>query len=473
MNEAGARDFDVLIVGGGIYGATAAYEAGRRGMSALVVERRDFGSGTSQNSMKIAHGGLRYLQSLDFVRSRESMEETCRLLQIAPHLVHPLKCRLDVGRLRPMVRLLFRAGLLMHEVIGMDRNRRLPPASRLPRSTYPCWYDALIADTERLLLSFLATATHLTGGRTIALNYTTVESTAGGAGGPSTFRLSSGGEVRAGVMIDCTGVSHPGEPAVLSMNLVVDRLHLTENGEAVAFPHPTDGRNVFVVPWRECSIVGTWNREYPHDPADGLRVEQRWVDELLAWLRPVHPALAALNRRSIRLLHAGLLPRDPSDPNRPARQHRIEEEPGGVLRVTGVKWTTARRVSSLAVQRAARRLGIDPKPDRREERLPALVDHAETLRRYFILSAERSTPVMVGRPEPTVGAVLYAVENERACTLSDVLFRRTGVAGTGHPGPELVHAVARILQETLGWSDAQRMNQIEAFDNDPAFFSAS
>ena len=66
---------DILILGGGIYGATAAYEASRRGLSVLLVERNDFGSGTSQNSLKIAHGGLRYLQTLDFRRIRESLEE--------------------------------------------------------------------------------------------------------------------------------------------------------------------------------------------------------------------------------------------------------------------------------------------------------------------------------------------------------------------------------------------------------------
>ena len=115
--------YDILILGGGIYGATAAYEAARRGLSVLLLERQDFGAGTSQNSLKIAHGGLRYLQSLDLRRSRESMEERRRLLQVAPHLVRPLRCRMESRSLGGARRLLLRAGLLANEFLSRDRNR--------------------------------------------------------------------------------------------------------------------------------------------------------------------------------------------------------------------------------------------------------------------------------------------------------------------------------------------------------------
>ncbi|MBC6951099.1 FAD-dependent oxidoreductase, partial [candidate division KSB1 bacterium] len=84
--------FDVLIIGGGIYGACAAWEAAQRGLSVALVEKDDFGGATSSNSLKIIHGGLRYLQHADFKRMRESIHERMVLMRIAPHLVHPLPC---------------------------------------------------------------------------------------------------------------------------------------------------------------------------------------------------------------------------------------------------------------------------------------------------------------------------------------------------------------------------------------------
>src|SRR3989338_7803972 len=86
------------IIGGGIYGACAAWDATLRGLSVALVEQGDFGSATSANSQKIIHGGLRYLQSLDFTRMRESVRERRVLLRIAPHLVHPMTCLMQIGR---------------------------------------------------------------------------------------------------------------------------------------------------------------------------------------------------------------------------------------------------------------------------------------------------------------------------------------------------------------------------------------
>ena len=149
MTVTNRADVDVLIVGGGIYGATAAYEAARRGLSVRLVERHDYGAGTSQNSMKIAHGGLRYLQSLDLRRSLESVEARRRLLQLAPHLVKPLHCRLDTTRVSAGRRLMLRAGLLLNALVSRRRNRDLPAGSRLPGATFPGWYDAVIENTDQ------------------------------------------------------------------------------------------------------------------------------------------------------------------------------------------------------------------------------------------------------------------------------------------------------------------------------------
>ena len=468
----GGSGVDVLIVGGGIYGATAAYEASRRGLSVLLVERDDFGAATSQNSMKIAHGGLRYLQTMDLPRIRESIEERQRLLQIAPHLVKPLLCRIDLEGVNRPSRLLLRAGLLLNEWISRAINRTAPADSLLPKAAYPYWYDAIIIDTERLLLSFLDTAVKLGRGRTRVMNYTIVEEFIRRRDRIAGARISALGEVDVGFVLDCTGVSRRGQPAGLSMNLVVGGLSISGGGAAVALHHPIDHRKVFVVPWRECSIVGTMERAYPYDPAQPLRLDRAWIDEFLAWIRPVHPELARLSSADIRLVHAGLLPREGPHSNRLARHYRIEDEPGGIVRVVGVKYTTARRVSSRAVEIGARRLGLRPGPGRESGPLPSLVDHRLELAAYQQADAALPAAVLDSRSGPSVGAVLYAVDREQARTLSDVLFRRTGIATTGHPGPDLVSAVASILQQRFGWSEEQRREQIEAFNRDRAYLCA-
>src|SRR3954463_4928225 len=90
------RTFDVLVVGGGIYGLTIAYDAAQRGLSVALIERDDFGSGTSFNHLRTIHGGLRYLQTLDITRARESIRERRTLAQIAPHAIRPLPFALPV-----------------------------------------------------------------------------------------------------------------------------------------------------------------------------------------------------------------------------------------------------------------------------------------------------------------------------------------------------------------------------------------
>src|SRR5215210_5318306 len=114
--------FDVLIVGGGIYGLTIAYDAAQRGLSVALVERGDFGSGASFNHLRTIHGGLRYLQSLDLRRSRESMRERRTLARIAPHAVKPLLFALPLYRSLMKGRLAMRAGFVVDRLVAFDRN---------------------------------------------------------------------------------------------------------------------------------------------------------------------------------------------------------------------------------------------------------------------------------------------------------------------------------------------------------------
>src|SRR5580765_1673922 len=127
-----AHTFDVLIVGGGIYGLAIAYDAAQRGLSVALVERTDFGSGSSFNHLRTIHGGLRYLQSLDIRRARESVKERRTTARIAPQAVRPLPFAVPLYRSLMRGKMAMRAGFLLDRLVAADRNRGLPSSHRLP-----------------------------------------------------------------------------------------------------------------------------------------------------------------------------------------------------------------------------------------------------------------------------------------------------------------------------------------------------
>ena len=461
--------YDLLVVGGGIYGASAAYEAARRGLSVLLAERGDFGGAASSNSMKIVHGGLRYLQERNLARVVRSHRELHTLLAIAPHHVQPLRCRLVVDDRPASFRLKFHAGVKLYSAIAAVAGRTVPGAPVVPPSRYPCWYDGIVGNTEGYLLDLLHTAVALGEGRVAARNYCTVEQLRHERGRVVGAALESVGDVGVTGVLECTGAHRAGRPAGLAMNLIVDRLDLASGDEAIGLAHPRDGRFVFVVPWRGRSMIGTWERRYPHDPAAPLRLEPAWIEECLAWLAPVHPELAALERKSVRLVHAGLLPANPHNSERLSHTDRVVDAGDGRIEVLGTKYTTARGVASRAVDLAVRRLGLPTTPGAAKRPLPALVDRTRTIEGRIAEDPSLGARVLESSGAPSRAEVLFAIDNERARNLDDVLLRRTGTASAGHPGTEIVAAVAAVVRDRLGWSDEETRRQVSAFDADPRF----
>ena len=126
------RTFDVLVVGGGIYGLITAYDAAQRGLSVALIERDDFGSGTSFNHLRTIHGGLRYLQRLDIARARESVRERRTIARIAPHAVRPTAFALPLYHSLTRGKIALRAGFLLDRVLASGRNRGLAATHRLP-----------------------------------------------------------------------------------------------------------------------------------------------------------------------------------------------------------------------------------------------------------------------------------------------------------------------------------------------------
>ncbi len=455
--------YDLLIAGGGIYGAACAYFAARSGLRALLVDRGDLAGGASSNCMKIAHGGLRYLQSLDLGRSIESIRERRRLLELAPRWVRPLTCRLELKDASSMYGLAFRTGLWLNAGLVAVLQRGAAPGARLRRLPFPRWSDALIEDTERVLLGFLHAARALHPGSLDVRTYAPLLSVEPAGARSLRAQVGGVGEIDAGCLLDCRGAAHAGETAVLSMNLVVEGLPWCGGSEAVALRHPDEARNVFIVPWRGRCIVGTYDRAYPFDAESPLRLESSFIDDMLRWLAPVHPEFARLRRSQLRLVHAGLVPREPGSECEPARHPMIRER-DRTIRVLGVKWTTAAGVAERAIESARRLLGLGPAAPP-----SGPLEQGEALRAEFLARDPGHGSPLVPGSALRRGDLLFAVEHEWARTLEDVLLRRCGAASAGHPGRALVGAAADVLQPAFEWTDADRRAQIERFEASPHF----
>src|SRR4029434_10044741 len=138
LDRLAGHTFDVLVVGGGIYGLTIAYDASQRGLSVALIERDDFGGGTSLNHLRTIHGGLRYLQKLDFARARESVRERRTMARIAPHALRPVPFAVPIYHSITKGKLAMRAGVLLDRLVSPRPNhRRAPPPSPPARARAP------------------------------------------------------------------------------------------------------------------------------------------------------------------------------------------------------------------------------------------------------------------------------------------------------------------------------------------------
>lgn len=398
LNILATHCFDLLVIGGGIYGACLAWEASRRGLSVALVEKADFASGTSANSLKIIHGGLRYLQQADFRRMRESIGERRRLMQLAPHLVHPLPVVIPTSGHGLRGREAMSLALAINDLVSCDRNWQMEPQKRIPRgrtiSKQEClawlpglspdqltggaiFYDAQVYNSERLVLAFLRSAVE--SGTAVA-NY--VEATGFLQRGDRVVGVTArdqltntGLEIQAQTVINTAG---PWINALLgqlqpppsvkisfakAFNLVTRPLF---QNYAVGISSPKvykdadnwlnkGSRLFFITPWRGYSLIGTSYEVWDQGP-ETLKVTEAEIQTFLDELNRAYPA-ANLMREDVRWVHQGLLPSSGVSPRsgdvQLAKHYQIldhrQQGYAGLFSVIGIKYTTARDVAEKAV----------------------------------------------------------------------------------------------------------------------------
>lgn len=392
--------FDLLVIGGGIQGAFAAWDAVTRGLSVALVEKADFGAATSANSLKTIHGGIRHLQGAEFGRLRQSIRERSLLMRVAPHLVRPLPVLIPTYHGLKTGRALFRLALIINDMVGFDRNSLAGGDGIIPRSRIltpdetlalfggfdrnrltggALWYDAQLVDSERLTLSCLLSAAER--GAVLA-NYTeATELLSAGSrvrGVRVRDRAGSGDfvEVRARTVLNTTGPWSPFLfPATAMAAPVLHRglalgINLVTRGNqlqvAIGFRSKRadrglvggDRRYLFATPWRDATLFGTYYTVHSGVP-DDMNVAQANLADFVDELNEACPFLE-LSLKDVSAYHAGLLPRrgmglGPSELTL-APRHRIVDHsrtggPIGLITVRSVKYTFARRVAQEAIDR--------------------------------------------------------------------------------------------------------------------------
>lgn len=477
---------DLLVVGGGIHGACIAWDAVLRGLKVALIERDDFGAATSANSLRIVHGGLRYLARGDLARMRESIQERSTLLRIAPGLVEPLSVLVPTKGSGTQGRLALGVALALNDLGSWGRNRGLDADHRIPAGRilpveavvrrFPplagsamtggaLWYDARVRRPERLTLSFVRSAAER--GAVVA-NYVQVERllTSGGtvtgahvadSRTGSKFQIGARAVVlAAGPWIEPLLGPPPGaEPAqALALNIVVARrLADTAVGiRALTGPakDPVVGghRFLFLAPQDGATLLGTWYAI--DDGADPRATVERGAAELLAEFNAACPGLA-LSPGDIARVQWGRLPlkagREPGRANALAERPRIRDHAADGMQhlfsVEGVKYTTARRVAAVAVDRILTDLGVAD---------PGCRTSATPLSGAYDVRPD--DPQLETR-------IREAVRNEMALTLGDVVFRRTGLGEPPGPDRRSVCAAARIMARELGWDSTRETTEVE------------
>jgi glycerol-3-phosphate dehydrogenase len=476
------REFDLLVVGGGITGAGVARDAVLRGLSVALVERNDFASGTSSRSSRLIHGGIRYLEQGRVRLVRESSVERARLLSLAPELVQPLSFVWPVYRGARIPRWRLRLGLTAYDALAAFRNterhRMLSPSDVLreePRlradglTGGARYYDARTDDARLTLANVVDAATV----GAVAVNHAAVTRLLvdrGRVRGAAVVDAESGAtvDVRARVVVNATGpwsddvrALEPNASARVvrgskGAHILVPQPRVG-NVHALALLSSVDGRVMFVLPSGSHTIIGTTD-SYTTESPDDVRASLADVEYLLTSANAAFPD-ARLTRDDVISAWAGIRPLVAAvgdDALVASREHAIAVSPSGLVSITGGKLTTFRVMAAQGVDVVLDRLGRPRSPSPTRDRpFPTLTPRDD--------APELVSPDLAW----TVRQVRRAATHEFARTLGDVMIRRTKIAfETRDQGRALAPRVAAELAPLLAWNAERVEREVEAYDRE-------
>jgi glycerol-3-phosphate dehydrogenase len=516
LDRMAQETLDLLVIGGGITGVAVARDAAMRGFRTALVEQADFGSGTSSRSSRLIHGGIRYLENMQFGLVFQCCNERRTMRKVAPRLVRPLPFLYPLYRGQKPAPWKMRLGLTIYDTMGLvrkvQRHRWLQPDEVKRREPLVAgrgllgaarFYDARVDDARLTLITAKAAHTH---GALLA-SYARVVGLLKAGGrvvGAQVIDERPGREieVRARVVINATGVwvdevreldehfkGRMTRPTK-GIHLFIPRARLTSQ-HAVAFDAPRDGRHVFLIPWGDFALIGTTDTDYD-GPLDTPAATREDVEYLLEAVQHTFPG-AQMTPDDVISTFAGLRPLLFAEGGSYAlsREHEIVESPSGLVSIVGGKLTTHRLMGKQLTDRAEKRLaeefGVHQQRDcRTKEPLSGaqlgqapVPGQDERVSRHLMdtygSDAAWIAGCAEGNPalgEPIVSGLLYlmaevayAVQHEMALTLADVLIRRTHVIYEVRDGGlACAPAVADLMAERLGWDEAERARQMAEYE---------
>jgi len=534
------KKFDIVIIGGGITGACLAWDAVNRGLTVALIDKNDFGAETSAASSKLLHGGIRYLQQGKLGKVRESALERVYYQKIAPHLTRYIPFVVPAYKTLLKSKWVLYAGMLANQLICLGQNRNLQDASK----QVPGWkslskaqiakyipdiqlqsvtggvvfFESHMQSSERMTLAFISSAVR--EGAVVA-NYVRADSfirNNGSVCGVNATDIMTGNHfmISASCVVNAAGPWIPLLNDVLAKNKLVTAFSkgahivtdkITENA-AIALTTKKQntaiinrgGRHVFVIPWRNHSLIGTTYDAY-QDELNDVRPTENDINELIS---DINSALGqeVLSRNKVRYSYAGIYPLIDDEINTKVYQgtgeyqvidHAEKEHIEGLVTVFGAKYTTARLLAEKAVDKLALKFNKTLRPcctrsmplycgdirDMGKFRLKKQIQYKNLLSKESIdhlithygtdidkvlsyIQQDSQWSQCLSNDLPDIEAqVVYAAEQEMICHLDDFIFRRTGLGTLGYPGDDLLARCNAIFSEHLNWNKTRQLLEVE------------
>jgi glycerol-3-phosphate dehydrogenase len=516
-------EYDVIVVGAGINGAGIARDAALRGLSVLLLDKNDIGSGTSSWSSRLIHGGLRYLEYGEIPLVFESLHERRRLRRIAPHLVKRLRLRIPVYEDGRRGMFLIRMGMIAYDLLSIGksipRHRMLNREAILEKEPgvnstgllgAASFFDAQVTFAERLVVENVIAASEagahirtyspligITVAKRRVQNIQFHDAVSGAecqvkgrmiinAAGPWVDRVLATVNREMKPLMGGTKGSH----------IVVGNFRSSPQ-DAFYVEAESDGRPFFIIPWNHQFLIGTTDKRFSGDPAEATASDDE-IDYLLAETNRVFPQ-ANLSRDDVHYAYAGVrpLPRRPKGPESAITRKHIIKKHGrvarGLVSIVGGKLTTYRNLSEQVVDFVVRILHADAANCTTGRAMLPGGESLEAARRRLhqidCLSSqgrERLLSIYGGRSsqlldlaqrepqllrsldaEGTVLAaeVIHAIREEFAVTLEDIVHRRMMVGFNADQGQALTGEISALAAAEFSWSRRETAAEVAALED--------
>ena len=526
--------FDVIVIGGGISGASVAYEAATRGLKVALLEKKDFSWATSAATSKMIHGGLRYLVNGEVRLVRESLRERRVLENIAPNYVYPQPIMM-MHHKKPLKnnKRVVKVGMLLYDALSYDKNRTWDPCKRIPAhktisrrevlrqephvraeglAGASVFCDCMSIFPERLTLAFIKSAV-AHGAK--AANYAKVEGFLMDAGnrvaGVKVKDLLTGEvhDIAGTVTVNCGGpwadllldMAKPdGKDAPMlrrSEGIHIITAKRLLSGQYIVGSMTPSGRHFFLIPWRNHTLIGTTDKPFNGNP-DDYRVTRESIMELID---DVNRSFGdgKLSYEDVKHTYGGLRPlveKETRETYTSSRKYEIYDNKDagldGLITVEGGKYTTSRQLAENCLKIVAVKLGRNLGKSVTNKKFltgceikdlnffmnearaqdnglsPATLEYlarnygTEYKEIAKLAREDQALSETLNDDGEIQAQVVYAIRNEMARTLSDIVMRRTGIGTLGNPGEEVLRKVADVAARELRWDKEKTEKEIAA-----------